>query len=207
MKKFEVIEIEYDKLGEDLKSNCEDLIEKNNIMFNYDEEQDQYIAFVKFDPNRARSLDPTPRNSDTNSRILRRKKKAFASKKYGIFNDYPFKPKNLENDEGSQKKLEIKGSRRSPSQKKFKNSRRHSPTPETQEMFHESCLKEEIKSRAKSPRVQSSVVYRPSHKGRSADLSRNVNFSPKGSFKQILKKKSNKFRDKRGYKKIGEFGL
>ena len=45
MKKFEVIEIEYDKLRDDLKSNCEELIDKNNIMFNYDEEQDQYIAF------------------------------------------------------------------------------------------------------------------------------------------------------------------
>ena len=205
MKKFEVIEIEYEKLRDDLKSNCEELIDKNNIMFNYDEEQDQYIAFVKFDPSRARSLDPKPRDSESNSRVLRRKKKQIASKKYGIFNDYPFKPrKKKESRIESPKKVLIKGSRKSPSFKKNAHKpNEKTPTPETQAIFHESCLKDEIKSRAKSPRITSRVFYRPSHKGRSADLERKVRYSPPNSERIVLKKKSGKAQDNRGYKNVG----
>ena len=201
MKKFEVIEIEYDKLREDLKSNCEELIEQNDILFNYDAEQDQYIAFVKFDPQRARSLGHKPRGSDVNTRILRRKRKNFVSKKYGIFNDFPFKQRTPKEKSPDQKKVLIKGSKRSPSVKKKPKVVFKPTTEQTQAVFHESCLKSEIKSRSKVKRIKGSTVYRPSHRGRSADLVRRINQSP-GKPKKRLPRRS-PLKDTRGYAQVG----
>ena len=207
MKKFEVIEIEYDQLREDLRSNCEELIEQNNILFNYDQEQDQYIAYVKFDPGRARSLDAQPRKSDTNSRLLRRKKKPFASSKYGIFNDFPFKPRKPPRaGSPDPSKPLIKSSKQSPSPKKKQpKAKILSPTEETQAVFHESCLKPHIESRAKVKRIKSSVVYKPSIRGRSADLARKINNLPGESGQRRVPRRTKKNEDNRGYKQVGKW--
>ena len=204
MKKFEVIEIEYDKLEEDLRSNCEDLIEKNNILFNYDEEQEQYIAFVKFDPQRARSLGHKPRKSDSNSRLLRRKKKEFRSKKYGIFNDFPFKKKSPKNKHSKKsEKILIKGSKMSRSPKKRHKPKPIEPTEKTQADFHDSCFESNPKSRRKIPNIKGSVMYRPSHRGRSADLTRRINNLPEETSQRTIPKRKLKNNDNRGYTQFG----
>jgi hypothetical protein len=202
MKKFEVIEIEYDQLREDLKSNCEDMIDKNNIMFNFNEEEDQYIAYVKFDPYRARSLEPKPRYSSPHTRVLRRKKKNFVSNKYGIFNDYPFKPRSIREKSEESTKILIKSSKSPP--KKKRKPKIKEPTKETQGVFHESCLKEEIKSRSKYSRVKGTVMYKPTSRGRSADLARRINNLPGEGGRSKVSKKVKFSRDNRGYKQTGK---
>ena len=173
MKKYEIVEIDYEKLRTDLKSNCEEMINKHNIKFNYDDEKNEYIALIKFDHKRARSLDLHSRGNRSNSRVIRKKKKKIESGKYGIYNDYPFIAKK-ENLADNQNEVEEKKLTKSNNRYQFKG--KYKPlTEKSQKDLHDSCLKNELKSRRKIKRVRSQVVYRPSHSDTRKGLARKLN--------------------------------
>ena len=134
MKRFEVVEIEYDKLRNDLRKNCDKLIHKHNIKFNYDIERDEYVALVKMSksPLKKKSRHTSPAKISHN--FKKRMQKREETDKYGIH-----------------KKLK----RRSI---KAHTSHVH------QADFHQSCMLSFSQSRSNFKRVKSPVVYRPSHK-------------------------------------------
>jgi hypothetical protein len=134
MKRFEVVEIEYDKLRNDLRQNCDKLIHKHNIKFNYDIERDEYVALVKMSKSpfkkKSRNTSPAKISQNFNKRMQKREE----TEKYGIHKKI--------------KRRSIKAN----------TSHVH------QADFHNSCMLSFSQSRSNFKRVRSPVVYRPSHK-------------------------------------------
>ena len=99
-------------------------------------------------------------------------------------------------------KLLIKGSKRSPSPLQFQKPKSKLQTEKTQSDFHENCMRSNPRKKQKK-QVQASIVYRPSHRGRSADLTRKINNLPGERSERTFLKKKMKGNDKRGYTQLG----
>ena len=136
MRKFKVVEIEYDKLRNDLKNNCDQMIKRHNIKFNYDIERDEYVALVKMSKSplrkRFRNSSPVRISQNFNQRMKNRRK----LEKYGIHQKIP------------------------------RRSIEPNTPHVIQADFHQSCRLSASKTRSTHKRIRSPVVYRPSHKSR-----------------------------------------